>query len=315
MATFTKRGGRWRAQVRVQGTSDSATFATKREAQAWAFAREEALRSGYRASDRLVRDAFERYGREVSPGKKGAHKELLRLKALARDPLADIRLADLRHGDLAQHRDRRLLKVSPASVNRDLNLISAVFTRCVREWHWLDENPCRKLDRPKNPPPRDRRISDDESELVLFELSQGDRNREVGTMFLLAIETAMRLGELASLRWENVHEKHVTLLDTKNGDRRHVPLSSRARELLSPRQESGGVFQVSAASASTLFRKAVRRAGIQNLHFHDTRHEALTRLARKLDVLDLARMVGHRSTASLLIYYNARPDEIADRLG
>ena len=315
MATFAKRGGRWRAQVRVRGVSESATFDTKREAQRWALEREQALELGYVTTGHTVGDVFKRYAEEVSPGKKGARNERARLKALSRDPLAAIRLSDLRHGDLAKFRDRRLKVVKPSSVNRDLNLISAVFTRCVREWHLMPENPCRKLDRPRNPPPRDRRISDDEARLVLFELASGDRNREVATMFQLAIETAMRLSELTTLRWENVHEKHVVLVDTKNGDRRNVPLSSRARELLSPRQKSGEVFIVSAASASTLFRKAVRRSGVRDLHFHDTRHEALTRLARKLDVLDLARMIGHRNPSSLMIYYNARPDEIADRLG
>lgn len=315
MASITRRGKRWRAQVRVRGRSESSTFVTKAEAQRWAFEREQSIQKGYARSGQTVRDAFERYAENVSPGKKGARWEKIRLKAVSRDPLADLVLADLRHGDLADFRDRRLKKVTAGSVNRDLNLISAVLTRCVREWHWLEENPCRKLDRPRSPPPRDRRISDDEIALVLEALGEGERNQEVAMMFQLAIETGMRLGEMASLRWENVHEKHVVLVDTKNGDRRNVPLSSAARALLAPHGGSGPLFQVTAASASTLFRKAVKRTGIQNLRFHDTRHEALTRLARKLDVLDLARMIGHRNTASLMVYYNARPDEIADRLG
>ena len=312
MASIRKRGKRWQAQVRVRGVAKSRTFETKAEAQKWAFAEERTATQS--VAGLTVGDAFARYADEVSPSKKGARNERSRLSALSSDPLAAIPLDRLRHGDLAAFRDRRLQVNKSSSVNRDLNLVSAVFTRCVREWHWLDENPCRKLDRPRNPPPRDRRITDDEIELVLSALSEGERNREVGIMFLLALETAMRLSELANLQWEHVHPKYVVLLDTKNGDRRNVPLSSRARELLSGGGE-GEVFKVSAASASTLFRKAVKRTGIQNLRFHDTRHEALTRLARKLDVLDLARMIGHRNTASLMIYYNARPEEIADRLG
>lgn len=312
MATFIKRGKRWRAQVRVRGVSRSKTFDTKAEAQRWAFGAER-LATGSRTGV-TVGDAFKRYANEVSPGKKGGPKEIVRLAALSRDELSRIKLEDLRHGDVAAFRDRRLKINMSSSVNRDINLISAVFTRCVREWHWLDENPCRKLDRPRNPPPRDRRITDDEIKLVLDELRNGDRNREVGLMFELAIETAMRLSELAGLCWENVHDKYLVLVDTKNGDRRNVPLSSKARQLLSARGE-GEVFQVTPASASTLFRKAVKRTGIRDLRFHDARHEALTRLARKLDVLDLARMIGHRNPSSLMIYYNARPEEIADRLG
>ena len=152
--------------------------------------------------------------------------------------------------------------------------------------------------------------------MVLSALSEGERNREVGVMFLLALETAMRLSEMTGLTWERVHPKHVVLGDTKNDDKRDVPLSSRARELLANRgEDEDEVFKVSAASASALFRKAVKRTSIQNLRFHDSRHEGITRLARKLNVLDLARMIGHRDTRSLMIYYNPRPEEIADRLG
>jgi len=78
---------------------------------------------------------------------------------------------------------------------------------------------------------------------------------------------------------------------------------------------SDSVFNLKTTTVDVLFRKIRDRAEINNLHFHDTRHEAITRLARKLEVLDLARIVGHKDLKQLMAYYNARPEEIASRLG
>jgi len=143
--------------------------------------------------------------------------------------------------------------------------------------------------------------------------------KQTGYAFLIALETAMRQGELWGLDWSDIDfgGRYLTLHDTRNGSSRHVPLSGKAIELfqaLEPKQV-GKVFSVSQESGAIYFRKAVKLAGIDNLKFHDARHEALTRLARKLDVLDLARMVGHRDPRSLMIYYNPTPTEIAERLG
>ncbi len=220
-------------------------------------------------------------------------------------------------------RDRRLREVSGATVNRELNLISSVFERARKEWGWCVTNPVRDISRPKKPRPRDRRISDDEIERVLYALGY-DENEEVttrqqltGVLFLLGIETAMRRGEMVALKWTDIHllQRYVSIVDSKNADRRDVPLTKRAVELLGRlKQEGERPFLFSSDTASTLFSRAVKKAEIENLRLHDARHEALTRLARKLDVLDLARMIGHRDPRSLMIYYNATASEIATRL-
>lgn len=140
---------------------------------------------------------------------------------------------------------------------------------------------------------------------------------QVATGFLLALETAMRAGEVFSLEWGrvNIPQRYVTLHMTKNGTSRHVPLSTRAVELLNAMPKvSGSVFGVKAASADTLFRKARKRAGLSGFVFHDTRHVACTRLAKKLHVLDLARMIGHKDIKMLMRYYNESATEIAKRL-
>ncbi|WP_425533244.1 site-specific integrase [Wohlfahrtiimonas chitiniclastica] len=123
--------------------------------------------------------------------------------------------------------------------------------------------------------------------------------------------------------WEDYHwsqvslsGQSVTLLATKNGDRRQVSLSSRARalfKLMNPKSH-GNIFNITVDTVCTTFRKAVKECNLIDLTFHDSRHEACTRLAQKLAVLDLAKMIGHRDTKSLMIYYNPTIAELADRL-
>lgn len=140
----------------------------------------------------------------------------------------------------------------------------------------------------------------------------GDR---VALAFLFALETAMRSGEILGLRWQDVSEKAVELPRTKNGDRRRVPLSTAARAILAllPRGEDP-VFGLAGGTRDALFRRARDAAKIPDLHFHDSRAEAIYRLSKKLDVMELARMIGHRDIKSLLFYFDASAEELADRL-
>lgn len=126
-----------------------------------------------------------------------------------------------------------------------------------------------------------------------------------------AIETGMRAGEIASIKPANVAGSVATLHDTKNGDKRRVPLSTRAREILTL---VGNDFSLTGAQIDSLWRKYRDRAGVDGLRFHDLRHLAVTRLSKKLDILALARMIGHRNIKMLQIYYNESPESIAERL-
>lgn len=128
----------------------------------------------------------------------------------------------------------------------------------------------------------------------------------------------MRAGQICSLTKKKVNGAVATLVDTKNGTRRDAPLSRRAIELLGflPERESGKpLFDLTAARLDANYRKIRGAAGIDNLNFHDTRHEAITRLAGKLNVLKLARAVGYRDLKMLQIYYNETAENLALKLG
>ncbi len=326
MATYRKRSNGWRAEIRKHGHYLSATYSTKAKAVEWATLKEAEIMEGRIAPEaknkkRTVGEVFWRYAEEVSVTKRGWRWENIRLKSLCKEPLAKVKLIELTRQDLANFRDRRLKSVSASTVNRELNLISAVFTKARKEWEWVKENPVFELDRPKMPRPRDRLISQSEIDRMILVLGYSPdrpiqtKTQLIGLFFLLAIETGMRLGEMCSLKHSSVHlpQQYIQLSMTKNGDRRQVPLSSKACTLCEQFLETR--IWTTSLVASTLFRKAVKRAGIENLHFHDTRHEAITRMSRKLDVLALARVVGHRDLKSLMIYYNESATSLAAKLG
>lgn len=327
MATITKQpNGKWRAQVRRGSVSLSSVHSTKTAAKAWATLKEAAIESGTLEepkpkSTTTLGEVLTRYAAEVSVGKKGRRWEEIRIAAFQRELLSGVPISDLSAEHLSEWRDGRLKTVSPSTVNRELALISSVLNHARTEWRMIDRNPVPEIKRPKNPRPRDRRISDGEIAAIVDALGfdgvmAHNKKQQIAVAFLFALETAMRKGEILGLRWSDIVGRSATLGDTKNGDKRQVPLSSRALALLDalPR-EDGNCFSIGLGSCDAMFRKAVAEAGIDGLHFHDSRHEALTRLAGKLSVLELARMVGHRDPRSLMIYFNATAEELADKLG
>jgi len=121
------------------------------------------------------------------------------------------------------------------------------------------------------------------------------------------------------LTWDRINfDRCVAHLPmTKNGTARDVPLSSRAIEILKllVGRDQERVFTVASASADALFRKGKARAMIEELHFHDSRREAISRLSKKVDVLTLARITGHKDIRMLMIYYQTDMSEVAQRLG
>lgn len=323
MATYRKRGAVWQVQVNRLGVRKSASFRTKAEAERWAAKAEAEIFAGAKGDvlDKSVAEVLERYRDEVSITKRGERWERLRIGLFLRDPLADVRLPRLTAVDVADWRDRRLRQVSALSVLREWCLLNHVFNVAIKEWRWIKQNPMAGVTRPKPPPARDRRIGQAETDALLLALGYTEQQRpetitaRVGAAYLFAIETAMRAGEMCSLEWSDIKGAVARLHRTKNGFPRDVPLSPAALAVLArlPR-DSAHVFGLTVRQVDALFRKAKAKAMIGDLHFHDTRHEAITRLARKLDVLDLARMVGHRDLRMLMVYYNANASEIAERL-
>ena len=333
MSAIRKRGtGQWQAQVRRRGYPlQSKTFSTRAAAERWAKSLEVEMIQGsfvsrVEAESTTLHELLERYISEVSPLKKGADAEIIRLKALSRHPLASRFVATLRTADIAQYRDLRLRAVSTATVRRELGVLSHVFEIARKEWGVYVLNPVRDLKMPANGKARNRRLSESvdrglNEERRLIEACEQARNPSLLPLVRLALETAMRRSELLNLQWRFIDLERQTahLPDTKNGESRTVPLSSTAVLTLKQLRGNGQsrVFpSVTAEALKRAFVRATRRAGLEDFHFHDLRHEATTRLfERGLNIMEVASVTGHKDLRMLRRYTHLKAEDLAKKLG
>ena len=327
MASFRQRNGKWQARVIRDGYPDQTkTFESKTDAEKWARALESEIDKGQfvntsEAYQTTLRDTIARYLLEVTPTMKGAAPDTIRLKAIMRKPIAKWSLANLSATRMAAYRDERLKEVSSGTVIRELAYLSSIINHARREWGINVPNPVQMVRKPQSPQARSRVLTEVEIAKLLQALEPlGRRSHWTKPAVQLALETAMRRGELLSLRWENIDLQCRTafLPDTKNGDSRTVPLSTAAVQVLQgiPKHISGVVIPVKFFSLDAAFKRARKRAGLEDVRFHDLRRTAITRIAEKLpNVIELAAVSGHKSLMVLKRYYRPAAIDLAKKLG
>jgi len=325
MATIQKRGAwQWQAKVRKKGVNVTKTFETKGEAEDWtAVIESEIVRGVYvdrtMAERTSLKEVIERFIKEEAPRHKGHKSEKIRLQSFMREEsdLANRSMATLRVSDFEQYRDKRLKEIKPGSIKRELGLIQIAIEYSRRNLGLL-ENPVKDVKRPRVNDARDVRLQPGEEERLLAALDEG-RNPWAKAAAILAIETAMRRGELLELRWEHVDfEKSVAHLpDTKNGFSRNVPLSPRAKELLQSiaRHLAGRVLPMSPNALKKCFERARKKAELEHLTFHDLRHEATSRLFEAgWNIMEVSAVTGHRDLQSLKRYTQLRAEDLAKKM-
>lgn len=306
----------------MRGVAQHATFATKAEAAAWAVDVERRIRSGQGVSvlGKTLEDVLLRYSEEESPHKPGKKWEQTRVLHFCRDPIAKTRLDLLTPEVLLAWQRRRLAEVSGGTIRRDRALLSAALRQAVKVWKWLPASPLPDVPLPADNPSRNRTVTDDELARLWHVAGKmvTTASGRVIAAFEFAIETGMRGGEICALTPSAVHlaRSYVHVPKSKNGDSRDVALSARAIALLQEvlALELDPVWGLNQSRKDALFRKVRAKAGITGLHFHDARHAAITRMAKRLQVLDLARQVGTRDLKTLMTYYNETAEERAKRL-
>lgn len=320
----TKKG--YRAQVAVKGTRDSATFRTKREAEAWAAARETELRDDSKkpaGQKHTLAKVLKRYRDEVTPGKRGERWETLRINMFLRSELLPLEtlVGDIEPDDFGPWRTDRLKTVATSTVLREMGLLSSILGACKKEWRWIDENPMSDVRRPRAPDHRD--VTINWRQVRAMVTAMGHRpgkpirtvSQAAAVCFLVALRTGMRAGELCGLTWDRVKADHAILPLTKTTPRK-VPLSRRARRLIGSMKgwDAVLVFGLKANSLDALFRKYRARAKLEGFTFHDSRHTAATMLAKKIDVLTLCKMFGWANPKQAMVYYNPKMSDIAKQL-
>lgn len=330
MATISKsQFGTYRAQVRRTGQSPlSRSFKSRQDAEVWSRMTESELDRGIfinrsEAERITLSELIQRYLDEVSPSKNGYKQERTRLLSLQK-VFGHFRILQLQSKHIAAYRDSRIQDgKSPSTVLNELSLISQVIETAIKEWSIpLPNNPCKLIKKPKVSNGRNRRLSPNE-EIALLKTCKTSRASLLYPLVVLAIETGMRLGELLALTWNNadLNKRVVFLPITKNGTSRTVPLSLKATETLKsiPRRiDSNRVFWTWTASDSVVnvWRRTCLKAKLHDLHFHDLRHEATSRLFEKdFNLMEVASITGHKTLQMLQRYTHLRPENLLERLG
>ena len=288
MATLRKRGRRWHVQVRRKGrASVTRSFHSKSEALLWAREQEFEADKGQPQVHKTLRgmtvaDIVSRYRDKVVPGKRGADRETLTLNAFLRHPLARVALSDVTASMVSAYCAARLRSVKPGTLNPELDILRHAFTVARRSWDVpLATNAFVDVTRPKNGAPRERRLLGDERGRLQAACAQC-RNPYIWYLVELAVETAMRRGELLNARWTDVsvETRTIRIPVTKNGYARTIPLSGTAvlllRDLRGLRSPSERLLPITENTAKMAWKRVVKRAGLVDLRFHDLRHEAIS---------------------------------------
>lgn len=275
----------------------------------------------------LVKHALKKYQKSVSILKKGYEQEKYRIEAIAKSPLGELMTRKVTSVDIASYRDARLSHLNPktkrtistATVRLELSLLSNFFDICRIEWGLCDSNPVANVRKPKPSPGRDRRLTARE-ERQIIRYAHSHVNPDLYSIVIIALETAMRQGEILNLKWEHINLKTriAHLPQTKNGSKRDVPLSLKARDVLIRMgvKTKGKVFNYTAQGIKSTWRFMLIKLGIENLHFHDLRHESISRFFElgSLDMMEIAAISGHKSLSMLKRYTHLKAQKLVSKL-
>ncbi len=324
MATFTRtKAGTWQARVVKNSPKPLyATFRTKAMAEEWATRKEDSLaqrnlRDYGRAEVTTLAECFADYQKEITPRKSSQQQEESRLKILARE-LGNLTIIQLTPQEIISYVDRRQKTITSESVRKEIATLSQVWKTARALWQInLPENPVTiareilSVTRTLKPgQERIRRLKKGEYKAIMKHAPES-----VKPIIDFALETAMRRGEILNAKREHVHGQFLRIPETKTDKPRTIPLSKKALQILKKAPKQGFLFVLRPDSVTQGFNRACKRANIQDLRFHDLRHEAISRLfEKKLAVQEVAAISGHSDWRTLKRYTHVLPETIAKKL-
>lgn len=332
MATIRKRGNsQWEARIRKRGyLTTCKTFKTRLDAEIWSKEVETAMYknqfvSTKEAEQYTLSECLDRYIEEYTPRLKHQKREVNRARFLKKYKIASRIMATIRSKDIADYRKEREAEgVGGNTIYLEFALLSSLFNYARSDWGMEGlQNPVKLAAKPKLSKGRERRLEEGEEKLLLSNSSENFKQ-----VILFALETAMRREEIATLEWKNVNieKRYAYLQETKNGENRTIPLSVKALKILKEIKENHKnymnlfnqqlVFGMSVNQITHNMKKACKDAGIEDLHFHDLRHEATSRFFENtdLDLMEIKTITGHKTLQMLVRYTHLRTARLADRL-
>lgn len=323
MANIEKRTSKdgkisYRVKIRLKGfPTQQATFARLTDARKWEQQTEAAIREGRHfktteAKRRTLGEMVDRYIKDIIPTKPKTKNRIIHLNYW-KEELGQYSLADVSPAMIAEKRDQLLSGIttrntnrSPSTVVRYLASLSHAFTIAMKEWGWIEDSPMRRVTKPKEPRGRVRFLSDDERSRLLAECKKSE-SQYLYTAVVLALSTGGRRMEILGLSWKDVDLNRgiITLHETKNGERRVLPLAGHALELM---HQHSKIRQLNSAlvfpgknlnnpvDIRTPFDNALKHAGITDFRWHDLRHSCASYLAMSgASLAEIAEILGHKT--------------------
>jgi len=339
----TKKSGEksYHAEVRLKGfPSQRDSFRTKSQAKKWIQDTESAIRDGrYRSNEasrrNTVNDLLDRFVNQYLSKSSKYFKQKTLLLQRWRAEIGSMFLSELQPLHLADARDKLLSedtpqnkKRSPGTVNRYIAAFSKALSFAVNELGWLQDNPMKKISKPKESQGRDRFLSLEEINRLLSACKKS-ANKNLYSIVSIALLTAMRYGEIVNLKWKDINfeNRFLTLHETKNGSKRVIPLTDKLIEILQSCHSHGNgqveslfLKDVRLESKRTMsirksFATALKRAEIKDFRFHDLRHTAASHIAMSGATQgELMAILGHRSPAMTRRYAHYSQGHIANIL-
>ncbi len=324
------KSGSWNVQVRKAGKTKSKTFMRKTDAQKWARNIEVEIEQGQfintKKSEKLtLGDVCNRFEDEVIHQFKSWKSDRSRLRNIKENKISKILLINLNSSNLAEFRDSRLAEgMSKPTINHELTLISRVLKKSMSDWDIYLPRGIPFVKKFKKEEGRSRRITNEEIEAILSE----SESKELENIALIALETSMRRSEIVGIEWKNINlvKRYIKIYDTKNGTDRLVPLSSKAVQIIkSIKQVNERLFHLKPDSVTQAFERATKRAKkklnknksdyLQDIRFHDLRHESTSRIAKKVsNIIELSAVTGHKDVQMLKRYYHTDIEDLAKKL-
>jgi integrase len=350
MASIRKRGEyQYEARIRRKGTETICkTFNNKADAEKWALLTEAELARGIylprRDAERTtIEELARRFENEFAPHHYRGKSWKYRLKHVVAG-LGKLSIAAVTPQAVTNYRDARLSspdpryktnlisapRVSGATVKAELDLLSKLLGVAQKEFgiNLPAANPVLGVRKPTSGASRERRLIDDEEKRLLDECGKSG-NKNLLPAVRLALAAGMRQGEILSMRWENIDTRRRLVMlpvapgASKSGEIRAVPLSPEALKCLAELRHTptvvdlkGPVFTCDRMTLHKAFVRACERAQIADYHFHDLRHECLSRLAERGDfsVLEIAAVSGHKTLQTLKRYTHLQAEKLAEKL-
>ena len=321
MAHISKQRSLWRVRIRRKGSLPiNKSFQSKVDATKWARRVERLVELGKyedisEAGMTTLGEALERYLAEKTPEKKGSTEEAYRITKILKAPIAQVSLAELTAGKITKYRREIAKETSNSNANRYVSLICTCLKTVIAEWDiYLPQNPCKQISKLREPAPIDDRITPEQEASIMASARQS-KNIYLPCIITIGLELGLRRSEIVKLRWEWIRGNQLTIIDTKNGTNRTVPLTTKIQAELNklPRKDIGRIFG-EMKSFRDAWEYCLKRAGVDT-NFHRLRHEACSRLNEKgFTIPEICAISGHKTWSSLKRYTHISPEFLEEKL-